>query len=110
MELWGKSPKRVLRVPLVLETAVRASVGVGVEEGEKEMGRRRSRLRWIMEGVGERVTVGGGWRKADGGGRVGGVEAVGGAVGEAIGGSCIEIGIWVGRRGSKEIVVRLEAG
>lgn len=52
----------------------------------KVTGRRRSRLRWIIEGVAEWVTVLGRWRKLEGGGSAGALETAG-AAGSVIAGS-----------------------
>jgi hypothetical protein len=65
----GKSPKRVLRMPLELKAAARPSWCEGstveVSGGCKDRGTSKSRFRWIIEGVEEYGIISGVRRKAD---------------------------------------------
>lgn len=79
---WGKSPKRVLRMPSAErapEREERSAVVVeaeGVEvDGAKETGMSRSRLRWIMDGQEEVPIRGGGARNGEGSGRRGAITS-----------------------------------
>lgn len=75
---WGKSPKRVLRMPSAERAPEREERSAGVVEavavgGAKETGMRRSRLRWIMDGQEEVPIRGGGARNGEGSGRRGAI-------------------------------------